>query len=74
MIRFYVLVIGLVAFILLMLGLPFIQQGVAIGENITPFTANTTHWEGFTEVVAITPWVLIVLLVAMIGYAFWHGR
>ena len=74
MLRYAILVIGLFLFVVLMGFFPFLQSMVAIGDNLTPFTANVSHWEGYREINAMVPLIVIVFFIGMVGVAWWRAR
>lgn len=68
-----VLIFGAAGFIFLMLNMPFIQEAAIIGENLTAYTANTTHWVGFTETMGFIPLSLIFFSIGIGIYGWWRA-
>ncbi len=65
-----ILVAGFFMFICLLLAMPSIQAAVAVGEDISSYTSNTSHWVGFTETVNFAP-IALLFFAVVIPIAAW---
>jgi len=66
-----ILVIGAFMFFAFMLNLPMLQEMIVVGDNLTAYTANTTYWVGWSELINFTPIVLIFLAITIPAVAWW---
>lgn len=60
-----------VAGIIVMLGMPLIQEGASTANaTIADYTANVTVWQGLPELFQVSP-LLFLLMFMFMGPVFW---
>ena len=64
-----------VAFIIVMLGMPIIQDGASSANaSIADYTANTTTWQGLPEVFQVSPLIFLLMFIFMVPVFWWKMR
>ena len=74
MLSWVILVIGAFMFVLVMLNMPTLQALQVVATDLSPYTANTTYWLGFTETMDMIPLIIIVLIILFTTAAWWKAR
>ncbi len=69
-----ILVIGAFMFFGAMLAMPLTQAGVAVGDNLTAYTDNTSYWVGWSESINFVPFLIIFLAIVIPIVAWWRAR
>lgn len=74
--RWVFLGFALVALIIVMIGLPIVQEGTSTANaTIADYTANTTTWQGLPEVFQVSPWLLLIMFFISVPVLWWKiGR
>ena len=64
-----------VAFIIVMLGMPLVQEGAdTANATIADYTANVTTWQGLPEVFQVSPYIFLFMFVFLVPVLWWKMR
>lgn len=72
MVMIFLLLAG-VAGVILLMGFGVIRSGSSDAvTDIATYTANTTHWTGFSQTFTATPLLVILIFGGMVAFGVWQ--